>query len=62
MNDVLGTGFEDMTQKPTTTQMIRLAANTEFRAAMQRVVTEMKNAGVDSAVRASCLATNTELI
>lgn len=51
-----------MSQKPTSMQMIRLAANKEFRTAVQRVVTEMQNAGVDSAVRVSCLATNTELI
>ena len=32
---------------PTTMQMMRLAGNSEFRAAVQRVTEEMKNAGVD---------------
>ncbi|KIM91004.1 hypothetical protein PILCRDRAFT_811518 [Piloderma croceum F 1598] len=36
-----------ITGMPTMVQMMRLASNSEFRAAIQRVTTEMKNAGVD---------------
>jgi hypothetical protein len=39
-----GIGISGM---PSTMQMMRLAGNAEFRAAVQRVMTEMKNAGVD---------------
>jgi hypothetical protein len=36
-----------MTTTPSKMQMLRLASNSEFRAAAQKVVTEVKNAGVD---------------
>ncbi|EGO01772.1 hypothetical protein SERLA73DRAFT_177267 [Serpula lacrymans var. lacrymans S7.3] len=40
-------GIDPSSGPPSTTQMLRLAANSEFREAAQRVVTELKNAGVD---------------
>lgn len=48
----MGTGM------PSKMQMLRLAANAEFRSAAQNVVTELKSAGVDlnSAVRISNLS------
>ncbi|KIJ70264.1 hypothetical protein HYDPIDRAFT_77322 [Hydnomerulius pinastri MD-312] len=40
-------GIDASSGPPSTTQMIRLAASSDFRAAAQRVVEELKNAGVD---------------
>ncbi|KAG2146630.1 hypothetical protein DEU56DRAFT_785542 [Suillus clintonianus] len=37
----------DANAPPSTLQMMRLAANSEFREAAQKVVTELQNAGVD---------------
>lgn len=43
----VATGIEMSSTGPSTMQLMRLAANSEFRTAVQRVVSEMKNAGVD---------------
>ncbi|KAH7930257.1 hypothetical protein BV22DRAFT_1101858 [Leucogyrophana mollusca] len=40
-------GIDASSGPPSTMQMMRLAANPEFRQAAQRVVAELKNAGVD---------------
>jgi hypothetical protein len=57
-------GIEMTAEMPSKMQMIRMATNLEFRTAAQRLVTEMKNAGVDlsSAVCISYLASNAELM
>jgi hypothetical protein len=49
------TGIEAGSGMPSKMQMLRLAAKEEFRTAAMKVVTELKNAGVDlnSAVRVS---------
>ncbi|KAI6047341.1 hypothetical protein EDC04DRAFT_2622892 [Pisolithus marmoratus] len=40
-------GVDPTAGPPSVTQMLRLAANSDFRSAAQRVVTELQNAGVD---------------
>jgi hypothetical protein len=40
-------GIDANSGPPSTLQMMRLAANAEFRQAAQKVVTELQNAGVD---------------
>lgn len=40
-------GIDPTAGPPSVTQMLRLAASSDFRSAAQRVVTELQNAGVD---------------
>ncbi|KAI6134875.1 hypothetical protein EV401DRAFT_863092, partial [Pisolithus croceorrhizus] len=40
-------GIDPTAGPPSVTQMMRLAANSDFRLAAQRVVTELQSAGVD---------------
>ncbi|KAI6164705.1 hypothetical protein EDD17DRAFT_1557509 [Pisolithus thermaeus] len=40
-------GIDPTAGPPSVTQMLRLAANSDFRLAAQRVVTELQSAGVD---------------
>lgn len=40
-------GIDANSGPPSTMQMMKLAANSEFRQAAQKVVTELQNAGVD---------------
>lgn len=41
------TGIDANSGPPSTMQMMRLAANSDFRQAAQKVVTELQKAGVD---------------
>ncbi|KIM68704.1 hypothetical protein SCLCIDRAFT_87145, partial [Scleroderma citrinum Foug A] len=40
-------GFDPTSGPPSTTKMLQLAASSDFRQAAQRVIAELKNAGVD---------------